>query len=60
MADFTEVIDLLKNGEARAAWHKLGELLHGDKDASTVHTLDEGSGGTQPPPTPPKTPPTHG
>jgi hypothetical protein len=33
---FHDIIELLKNGDAKAAWHKLGEHLHGEQDGGGV------------------------
>lgn len=54
---FTEVIDLLKEGEGGKAFHKLGELLH-HKDGG-VTALDD-TGDTHAPPPPPPFPDTGG
>jgi hypothetical protein len=46
--EFHEIIELLKQGEAKKAWHLLGIHLHDDKpDDGGVHT---NSGGNSPPP----------
>lgn len=58
-----EIAATIPPGKRGIVWHKLGEMLHGEKTAptaSSVHTLDEGSGNTPTPPSPPKTPPKPG
>jgi hypothetical protein len=47
---FHDIIELLKKGDAKTAWHKLGEHLHGPGGGG-VHTNDGGNNGPPPPPT---------